>query len=401
MGYARFIVEGMAVAIWEAASIKADQDPGDGHVPEAAEIAARELANLFTTLNDASLDKLFTEDGVDLEVCADCEQSTGIGSPSPHVCWESFAISDEDAMVEAAFTFGYDLAQLAMGMEVDRFSGISSRSFISPTFEVSIDGDTLNWTGGAKEHLYSTNPGSVMTGPGWDAARQKLRSAARGGRKNPASRFEDERPLVMGERVHITDPDDDTNIIHEGVVMRPPSRGWVAIEIDGEQRIDEWPLERVWRQNPGAIDDLVADITPNPVKVRLFDHPPERYDRSGSRVTDRYKILPGPKHGPTPRVQKTVAKKAKRNPVTTCAGCGTPTHASELDDRELCARCATKTGLPHLREGAADIRFAFVCRHCKRGLAELLTQPGHFIDSTSLTETCPSNGRGGHEPYGR
>lgn len=279
MSYARDIVEGMARGLWLAAySAYAElvRDPKnwprakngedwDGVAPEtpdAANIPARELANLYTTTNHVSLDKLY-----------------GMAT---------LANGQDEDDSDQAYSFGFYLAMMALeSFEMSWWDDNERFDLHIPNFEITLDGDALTWQGDAAEPLVVN--ASTMTGPGWNTAREKLRSATK-------------------------------------------------------------------RNGP---------------KVTLFDHPHGARGRSSDPTTLKYRIMTPLRHGPTPRVRKVGthvvgAKRKKRNPAD---------------------------------EG--DLRFPHVCKHCKRSIAELKTDPGHFIDSTSLTEQCPDNGRDGHEPYGK
>jgi hypothetical protein len=52
--------------------------------------------------------------------------------------------------------------------------------------------------------------------------------------------------LFPGDGVHIVAHDDDTEILHTGAVVRVPTDGYVAIRVDGEDLVHEWPVVQVW-----------------------------------------------------------------------------------------------------------------------------------------------------------
>jgi hypothetical protein len=78
-------------------------------------------------------------------------------------------------------------------------------------YPVSSSGQTVK--------LGKKNPRSMMTGPGWDAARQRLAGAAAGTRKNP--------PFAIGDRV--------TNGDEEGTVTELQPHGLVYVQWDADK----------------------------------------------------------------------------------------------------------------------------------------------------------------------
>lgn len=171
--------------------------------------------------------------------------------------------------------------------------------------------------------------------------------------------------------------------------MRLPGRGWIGVELDGEGRVDEWPLERVWPIDPELIQ--------NPA---LFKHAPGAHvaDRTGTRSTARYAI-PAREQRSTPRVAD------HRAAVDARWGRAIGKMATDLDGRMIdVPRARPKRGPGRPRKVArnpssVDLRFPFVCKHCKRGLAELMTEKGSYIDATELSKKCPASKSGLHEPY--
>lgn len=275
--------------------------------------------------------------------------------------------------------FGMMLMMLSLGIgDAEWFRPPVNPPAAIPGFQYELKGDTLTWTV-TSARSFTANPDKVF---------------------------------LIGQRVTITDPEDDTNVIAEGVVMSPSSGGWVGVELDGETRVDEYPLERVWH----ADYELAKRYAPNPqgtkaapCKVcggrgphdgpghayepvittpcavcggtgphgghghayvpskknpapRLFRHPYGALESRdhGQRTTVKYASLPGPERGKTPRVRPALGKGKKKNPSDDVA------------------------------------RFPLVCKKCHRAIAELRTEPGAFIDATELVKQCP---RGGvHEP---
>jgi len=198
------IVESMARTIWVSAYASyADENPrkrGVVHArggqnwhdvtpetPAAADRAAAELAELFETKNNASLEQLAQRARV-----ADGKK-----------------IDEED--------FGYCLAMMAMGEGVGWWDDHERFDLKVPRFEVMYDGRSLEWSGEAI-NAPRPNARSLLTGPRWDTARQKLAGAAAGTRNPPSKRRlaqsmayrrpETERP-VPGERHTVVGVDQD------------------------------------------------------------------------------------------------------------------------------------------------------------------------------------------------
>lgn len=322
--YNEDIAEGMARGLWLAAYSSFAEEANDPdfprarqgqdwddvapETPEIADEAALALAKLYVDANHVTLDGLYGR--------------------------ATLANGQDEDDSDQAYMFGFYLSQMAIGSGLSWFDDHARFDLKKPFFfEVDFDGEYLTWSGGTGPIV--TNPPSVMTGPGWSSAREKLRSAA--AKKNP-----DDKVFKLGDRVAITAAGDDTNVVAEGVVLRLASKGWIGIELDGESRVDEYPVERVWR------------VRENP---RLFHHPEDPHalrPSEGARKTLKYPILPGPKHGPTPRVRR-APKRGKKNP------------ASE------------------------DLRFPLICKKCLRAITKT-TLDGTYIDAVELSEKCPAGG---------
>lgn len=57
-----------------------------------------------------------------------------------------------------------------------------------------------------------------------------------------------EKKFSEGDRVVITEVDDDTHVIYHGVVVYVEDE-WIGVKVDGEDLVYEWPLHRVWSDN--------------------------------------------------------------------------------------------------------------------------------------------------------
>ncbi len=117
---------------------------------------------------------------------------------------------------------------------------------------------------------------------GWDASIRASRSS-RAVRKNPAP------PKVVrrGDRVTITSPEDDTEIMHDGVVTKVDGE-WITVRIDGEHTVSEWPIDRVWpyTKNCGGSLELGGGLDQAKEIYEAFHrYPPKKIGEFGSRFS--------------------------------------------------------------------------------------------------------------------
>lgn len=133
------------------------------------------------------------------------------------------------------------------------------------------------------------------------------------------------------------------------------------------------------------------------VNPALFRHPAGVHvaDRQGGRATARYGI-PAAGARVTPRVDHRAAVQSRW-------GRGIDAMASKVAEQPAATAFKPKRGPGRPRKhqknptDTHDPRFPFVCKHCKRAIAELFSEPGEFIDANELGKTCPAH-RDGHQP---